>query len=107
MTHLPECKALDAMPESYKMFMRTSQKWFWEHSCICDALRACEQRVSAKKDEIIGLTAFHSYEKGYNDALEEAEEAILAVLGRKNHNSKVIYANNAVRAIRALREEQP
>ena len=43
--HLPECKALDAMPESYKMFMRTSQKWFWEHSCICDALRACEQRM--------------------------------------------------------------
>lgn len=45
MKHLPECKSLDVMPEATKMFYSTSRRWFWEHRCICDQLRACEQRV--------------------------------------------------------------
>ena len=43
--HLPECKALDPMPEATRMFYSTSRQWFWEHGCICDRLRACEQRA--------------------------------------------------------------
>ena len=49
--HLPECKALDVMPEGTKMFRSTSTKWFWEHGCICERLRACEQRIRQTRTE--------------------------------------------------------
>ena len=107
MTHLPECRLAHkchgltgadgehAMKMDYCVACR--------RPCICEELRACEQRVSAKKDEIIGLTAFHSYEKGYNDALEEAEEAINKAPTTSN---LMITLQNALAAIRALREEK-
>ena len=54
--HLPECKALDVMPEATTMFHSTSRQWFWEHGCICDRLRACEQRVlDAAREAVAGL----------------------------------------------------
>ena len=73
--HLPECKALDTMPEATRMFYSTSRQWFWEHGCICDRLRACEQRVREGWYEIQSET----WEQGYKYALDAAREAVAAL----------------------------
>lgn len=70
-SHLPECpvspqeiaaRALDKHPRAL---------------CICDRLRACEQRVLGDRDEIVGLTAVRSFRAG----LDAAREAVAATGG--------------------------
>jgi len=70
--HLPECPChgldyIDA-PPSYKM-----------PSCICDRLRACEQRVLLSKPSI-GLSAVYGYKIGRADGLDAARDAVAAVM---------------------------
>ena len=99
-THLPEC---------YKEGSTDS--------CICDWLRACEQRV---RDEIL-TAAYESapsqvrqdevarlYNIGFADALDAAREAVAAL---RYHLSlplddTVIYRTDALAAIDALRTGQ-
>ena len=72
--HLPECKALDPMPEATRMFYSTSRQWFREHGCICDRLRACEKRVA---DDIWGAIREGSqYKSGFEGGLDAALEAV-------------------------------
>lgn len=73
MEHLPECKALDVMPEATTMFHSTSRQWFWEHGCICDRLRACERRIW--RDPILVV----AQNNGYREALIDAREAVEAI----------------------------
>ena len=59
--HLPECWAT---------YPSDPPAW-----CICDELRACEDRVLGDRDELVGLTAFRSFRAG----LDAAREAVVAV----------------------------
>ena len=57
--HLPECWA-----------KHESDPPAW---CICDELRACEERVLGDRDELVGLTAFRSFRAGLDAAREAVE----------------------------------
>ena len=113
MGHLPECKALDTMPEATRMFYSTSRQWFWEHGCICDRLRACEQRVEREwiehcnrvEQRVRDESWDHGMEVGTHSALDAAREAVAAVGVRKDtsHDMRV----QALAAIDALRTTNP
>lgn len=111
--HLPECKALDEMPEATKIFYRTSRQWFWEHGCICDHLRACEQRVRQEIDrESFALDEGDPYREAYRAGLDAAETAVNEVLDRTPNamNGEYItvskhFPADLIDAIRALKEK--
>ena len=58
--HLPECPVAAARPGTFT-------------SCICDALRACEERVLGDRDELVGLTALRAFRAG----LAAARDAVM------------------------------
>jgi len=99
--HLPECKALDAMPEATKMFRSTSTRWFWEHGCICDRLRTCELRVRTEPFDV-----------AYRAGLDAAEAAVAAAacyvmaIGTGNDipERPWLKQETAIAAIRGLRQ---
>lgn len=90
--HLPECPVLDSLP-----FI--DEGWD-EGPCICDRLRACEQRVF--QEQIEGRQ--HDMVMAYLRGLDAAREAVAAVGVRKDtsHDMRV----QALAAIDALREEK-
>jgi hypothetical protein len=102
--HLPECAVAAARPGTFL-------------SCICDELRACEQRML---DDDVPAAAYHGqrgYETGYAAALDAAEKTIIAIPAeykvRGDYNSYGSYAEGkadlkdlALSAIDALRKEQ-
>lgn len=87
--HLPECLAL----------LNDST---WDGDCICEALRACEQRVF--QEQITGRQ--HDMVLGYQRGLAAARRAVQVLpkggMGQKAH----ALWRDALAAIDALREEQ-
>ena len=82
----------------------------WERVCICDRLRACEQRV--RQDEQQKIRSAHltgiqvsevnkAYVSGYKRALDAAREAVAAL-----HIDYPSGVTAALAAIDALREAQ-
>ena len=98
--HLPECWAKhDSDPPAW---------------CICDELRACEQRV--RKDEQSHFLTRYLLGRnggGYRRGLDAAREAVLGAkaidvaYGRGlDEPAQFIWLNQAISAIDALREEK-
>ena len=87
--HLPECSA------HYEFGTILND-------CICDMLRACEQRVMEDVDIILPECTAKSYREGYADALDAAEAAVTELF---YSTPSPPYADEAVAAIRALKEK--
>ena len=90
--HLPECPCANtsAHPEGCLCCEVSSP-------CICDRLRACEQRVL--EDDVLAA-AYHGekgYEVGYQKGLDAAREAVAAL-------PRLTGVEAALSAIDALRE---
>lgn len=93
--HLPECQASHVECELS----------LCNCACICDYLRACEQRVA---DEIWGAIREGSqYLSGFEGGLDAAEAAVVA---RWKHTDKDwtgrYVVDEALAAIRALKEKK-
>ena len=86
--HLPECPVAAARPGTFT-------------SCICDRLRACEERVLGERDELVGVTAFRAFRAG----LAAAREAVAALVTERELRSPSgldIDIHEALSAIDAL-----
>ena len=68
-SHLPEC------PDSDDDWLAN---WWDAIPCICDRLRACEQRVQARYSKYLNADDEGSYAAGYREALDAAEAAVAA-----------------------------
>lgn len=70
--HLPECNQRDT----------AWQKAYYSGvECVCDALRACEQRIQADLEDEINLYRRHANE-GYAAGVQAARDAVdVALLG--------------------------
>lgn len=87
--HLPEC-GVTAYP-----------------ICICDRLRACEQRVRTEDDDYAYIAAQAEAEgrmRGWNEALDAAREAVMQALGPMDCEDPDQYLT-ALAAIDALKEK--
>ena len=77
--HLPECPAKEPWYTDMDSYYCCSEcnpgvTPPWEWACICNALRACEQRVA---DEIWGAIRDGSqYKSGFEGGLDAAREAV-------------------------------
>ena len=119
MDHLPECPLVEAcndeIPEhgycsmQHGMFCIHCHQW-----CICDALRACEQRVKRFGRPLWHLKgATWGHEQGWNEALDAAREAVAGLRTYGDHGevippdeeAAVIYVTDALAAIDALKEK--
>ena len=104
--HLPECWFSD--PEKVPA-VAVNDGW----PCICDRLRACEQRVEREwiehcnrvEQRVRDESWDHGMEVGTHSALDAAREAVAAVGVRKDtsHDMRV----QALAAIDALRTHNP
>lgn len=90
--HLPECPEINEKPDWYCCEDCDPGPW---DDCICDWLRACEQRVREEWYEVQSET----WEQGYKYALDAARGAV----ARLQHKPGASIAN-AVSAIDALSE---
>lgn len=92
--HLPECP------------MSTKDAICCSLACVCEALRACEQRVSCEylTPAALALTGMGDprYAKGYADGLDAAREVVVSV---GTGSGYVITRNLTLAAIDALRGE--
>ena len=102
--HLPECAVSVALPGTFT-------------SCICDELRACEQRML---DDDVPAAAYHGqrgYETGYADALAAALRAVDAISASYKikgqyetydsyNEGRADFKDLAVAAIDALKEKR-
>jgi len=108
-SHLPECIYA---PEKFD----TEQNIVWgSKPCICDALRACEQRVRLEDDDYSYVAAqaeAYGRRRGWNEALDAAREAVAGLRTYGDHGevippdeeAAVIYVTDALAAIDALKE---
>lgn len=78
--------------------------------CICDRLRACEQRVREENDDyayVATQAEADGRRRGWNEALDAAREAVAGVLHWSEGELGLICNWNSVcDAIDALREEK-
>ena len=76
--------------------------------CICDELRACEQRIRLADDDyayVAGQAEADGRRRGWNEALDAAREAVAALdIGRDVRFSVDVQAD-ALAAIDALKEK--
>ena len=109
MTHLPEC---NYTPE----YFVPEDNILWRgEPCICDALRACEQRVTEQWESLRGWGESYAYktgftrgkdngfDAGYAAGLDAAEAAINKAPRTTN---LMITLQDALADIRALRAEK-
>ena len=105
--HLPECPQLTEKPDWY--CCEDCDPGVWD-DCICDRLRACEQRVRMEDDDYAYVAAQAEADgrrRGWADALDAARRAVDSALDAPpQHNVRVV-AQIALAAIDALREEKP
>ena len=87
--HLPECLAL----------LNDST---WDGDCICEALRACEQRVRIESQAWHYRTGYNS---GFADALDAAEAAVADIDGEEMCCACNDDYRMTIDAIRALKEK--
>lgn len=93
--HLPECSA------HYEFGTILND-------CICDMLRACEQRVMEDVDIILPKCTAKSYREGYAAALDAAEAAVAGVkkfVEFPGQPVNYIHPDFFLAAIRALKEK--
>lgn len=69
--------------------------------CICDELRACEQRVIAEGDEQSQV----AYSTGYRHALDAAEQAVATWISYTFPGFRPSWTEQITTAIRALKEK--
>ena len=86
--HLPECQLATGVYDD-------------RADCICDALRACEQRVIAEGDEQSQI----AYSTGYRHALDAAEKAVADIDGEEMCCACNDDYRMTIAAIRALKEK--
>lgn len=112
MNHLPECPKAIIEPTLYYCGIPLSKS---DSVCICDALRACEQRVTsealqqAKAREANGITWAQAYAAALRDAGQAIPHAAFCLAhGMSNANDLDCDCGrtDAVAAIRALEGEQ-
>ena len=103
--HLPECHT-SMIPDFH------NERWI----CICDQLRACEQRVRLEDDDYSYVAAqaeAYGRRRGWNEALDAAREAVAVLRTYGDHGevippdeeAAVIYVTDALAAIDALRDK--
>ena len=91
----------DHLPECWKNLCETCDGDACP-PCICTPLRACEQRVMEDVDIILPKCTAKSYREGYAHALNAAEAAVAELF---YSTPLPPYADEAVSAIRALKEK--
>lgn len=99
MTHLPECPLVEPSK------VTSSTHRVWRYGCICDALRACEQRVTtealqkAKAREANGITWAQAYDAALQDAVEAVKLSCSADI-------ELVERTEVIAVIEALRGKQ-
>ena len=95
--HLPECPRIEYIVNRHGYTLTAGS-----NVCMCNALRACEQRVEETWSAIAGRD---QYAEGYVAGLDAAREAVAGVGVRKDtsHDMRV----QALAAIDALRTHNP
>ena len=93
-SHLPECRYVARVEGNGTVVVRMDE------GCICDRLRACEQRVMDRELMLnfTSLDMVRAYQRGL-DAAREAVDALQSMTG-------LLGKADALAAIDALREEQ-
>lgn len=86
--HLPECPGERSMCNECG-----------DDGCICEPLRACEQRVLLSKPNI-ELSAVYGYEAGRADGLDAARDAVAAL-----PQAITVDKKDALAVIDALRDD--
>ena len=108
--HLPECPILKPccddkeFPEHGFCLGFVGRCLHCMAECICDELRACEERML---NDDIPAAVFHSqkgYQIGYVAGLDAAREAVASIRGQWVFGPR-IYKHDALTAIDALRGE--
>ena len=104
--HLPECPTEVVYDITSSPLVMTI---YDELHCICDRLRACEQRVRMEDDDYAYVAAQAEADgrwRGWTEALDAAREAVARTCGHTKHQGGRSCAHDdALAAIDALREE--
>ena len=96
--HLPEC-------------LNDDDTYGWRRWCICDELRACEQRIRLADDDyayVAGQAEADGRRRGWNEALDAAREAVKGVNWFNDEGkmlNAIVATADALAAIDALREK--
>lgn len=72
MTHLPECSVRTYTTDDGMVYEVAGDL------CICDRLRACEQRIEANNIIIDTINQNNAYDKGYAAGVSAARDAVAA-----------------------------
>lgn len=93
--HLPECWAT---------YPSDPPAW-----CICDELRACEQRVLGDRDELVGVTAFRAFRAGLaaaREAVRDAQRKVPIDPLSDNWRTDIEHRLDIINVIDALKEDE-
>lgn len=116
MTHLPECPCPTADDDPWYCCPECDPGVTppWERACICDRLRACEQRVKRVERALWHLKgATYGREQGWNEALDAAREAVEGLRGEDpswdgtQWNNALYCAEQAIDALREVDNPTP
>ena len=104
--HLPECPQITGKPDWY--CCEDCDPGVWD-DCICDRLRACEQRVRMEDDDYAYVAAQAEADgrwRGWTEALDAAREAVMRTCGHtKYEGCSPCLHDDATAAIDALRDQ--
>ena len=96
--HLDEC------PEVFIDCYGTLCDCEYSHFCICNALRACEARVTALATPETVMQANYWYEQGQRDALNAVVQRVEALNFWEEHVRKFVHRDEAIAAIKGDQE---
>lgn len=109
--HLPECPCNNADERGCFLISAETDRCV---SCICPALRACEQRVREEMQhpdpgisEKQAIANYAIYRNGYAAGVQAARDAVAALPKEDGGYCHVFHACDVEAAIDALREEKP
>jgi len=92
--HLDEC------PEVFIDCYGTLCDCEYSHFCICDALRACEARVTALATPETVSQATYWYEQGQRDAIAAAVQRVEALNFWEEHVREFVHRDEVIAAIK-------
>ena len=104
--HLPECGYSPGQPGfgGINSGIPSTQPYLAPSPCICDRLRACEQRIRLADDDyayVAGQAEADGRRRGWNEALDAAREAVAALdIGRDVRYGSHVHALAAIDALR-------
>lgn len=78
--------------------------------CICEELRACEERVLGDRDELVGVTALRAFRAGLDaarEAVRDAQRKVPLDPLSDNWRTDIEHRLDIINVIDALRGQKP